>query len=40
MIFTSNDKLLLTFHMPNKTLRERPRFIEIEDTGREIALKK
>lgn len=40
MIFTANDKLLLTFHMPNKTLFERPRLIEIEDMGREIRLKK
>lgn len=33
MIFSSGDKLYLTFHSPNQTDYERPRFIEIFDCG-------
>ncbi|MFR5875223.1 MAG: glycoside hydrolase family 43 protein [Eubacterium sp.] len=39
MIFKANDKLLLTFHSPNKTNFERPIFKELEDTGETIKLK-
>lgn len=33
MIFTANGELLLTFHSPNQTGFERPRFIRLEDCG-------
>ena len=33
MVFSSGEKLFLTFHTPNQTLYERPCFIEIEDAG-------
>lgn len=39
MIFSFGEKLMLTFHTPNKTLMERPVFKEIEDLGGEIKLK-
>ncbi|MCM1286296.1 MAG: glycoside hydrolase family 43 protein [Acetobacter sp.] len=39
MIFKADNKLFLTFHTPNKTLYERPNFIEIEDIGNTIKLK-
>lgn len=39
MIFKADDKLFLTFHTPNQTLYERPKFIEIEDDGNTIKLK-
>lgn len=31
MIFKDNDKLFLTYHMPNETPLERPYFVEIEE---------
>lgn len=40
MIFASDEKLYLTFHSPNKTGSERPRFIEIIDNGDSISIKK
>ncbi len=40
MIFKTEDKLYLTFHTPNKTLTERPTFIELVDTGDTILIKK
>lgn len=39
MIFSYGDKLMLTFHTPNKTLFEHPTFKEIEDTGNSIIIK-
>lgn len=39
MIFRTDDKLMLTFHSPNQTDFERPRFMELEDLGTEIKLK-
>ena len=39
MIFRADNKLYLTFHSPNQTDYERPRFIEIEDIGDNIAIK-
>lgn len=39
MVFKDNEKFYLTFHTPNQTDYERPRFIEIEDKGNEIVLK-
>ncbi len=39
MIFTADGKLYLTFHTPNKSLFERPTFIELVDTGDKITLK-
>lgn len=41
MIFRSFDRrLFLTFHQPNDTPNERPIFLEIEDFGTEICIKK
>lgn len=39
MIFKADDKLLLTFHTPNKTLEEHPTFKELVDTGDSIKIK-
>lgn len=39
MIFGANGKLYLTFHSPNQTDFERPKFIEIEDLGNTIGIK-
>ncbi len=39
MIFADEDKLYLTFHSPNKSGFEKPRFIEIEDKGYTVSLK-
>lgn len=40
MIFTAFDgRLMLTFHMPNKSPHERPAFIEVEDAGDTIRLR-
>lgn len=39
MIFKVNDKLMLTFHTPNKSLLERPTFRVLEDLGDSIAVK-
>lgn len=36
MIFKADDRLMLTLHSPNQTGLERPRFIELIDTGKEI----
>ena len=36
MIFKFGKKLMLTLHSPNQTGFERPRFIELIDTGKEI----
>lgn len=38
MIFKADSKLLLTFHTPNQTGRERPVFRELEDTGDSIGI--
>lgn len=40
MIFSGDDKLYLTYHSPNTSGFEHPCFIEIEDTGNNIRLKK
>ncbi len=40
MIFKTDDKLFLTFHTPNQTLSERPKFFELIDTGDKVELKK
>ena len=39
MIFRNEEKLLLTFHSPNKTGFERVKLIEIEDKGENIVVK-
>lgn len=39
MIFTSDNKLMLTFHSPNKTNCEHPVFKELIDNGNNIKLK-
>lgn len=39
MIFKSDEKLMLTFHSPNKTNYERPVFKELEDTDGNLKLK-
>lgn len=39
MIFCSGEKLYLTFHSPNKSGFEKPRFVEIEDKGYAVSLK-
>lgn len=39
MIFSFNDRLMLTFHSPNKTGFERPIFKELEDIGDTVILK-
>lgn len=39
MIFTADNKLMLTFHSPNKTNFERPVFNELIDIGDIIKLK-
>lgn len=39
MIFNDGKKLWLTFHSPNQTNSERPRFIEIEDEGSSLRVK-
>ncbi len=38
MIFKCNDRLMLTYHSPNKTNFERPVFRELEDTGKGIKI--
>ena len=38
MIFETDDRLMLTFHAPNKSLKERPVFREIVDEGDCIAI--
>lgn len=38
MIFTADNKLMLTFHSPNKTNYERPVFKELTDIGDNIKL--
>lgn len=39
MIFKAEDKLILTFHSPNRTDFERPVFKELGDTGKTIEIK-
>ena len=39
MIFQGKDKLYLTFHTPNQSGYEHPKFVEIEDTGDSVVLK-
>ncbi len=39
MIFEADGKLYLTFHTPNQTLSERPKFIELVDAGDKVAIK-
>ena len=38
MIFQGRDKLYLTFHTPNQSGYEHPKFLEIEDTGDSVVL--
>ncbi len=38
MIFKGENDLYLTFHSPNKTLYERPKFVEIIDEGENIKM--
>lgn len=40
MIFSFDNKLMLTFHSPNQTGFERPTFTELEDIGETVILKK
>lgn len=40
MIFSSGEKLYLTYHTPNKSGSEHPAFVEIEDNGDSICIKK
>ena len=40
MIFEAEGKLMLTYHSPNKTLLERPKFVELTDNGNSIAVLK
>nr|MCR5040911.1 family 43 glycosylhydrolase [Clostridia bacterium] len=40
MIFRSADGLYLTFHSPNRSGHERPFFVELEDLGSSLRLKK
>ncbi|MBQ4604044.1 MAG: family 43 glycosylhydrolase [Clostridia bacterium] len=39
MIFSGKDKLFLTYHSPNKSGFEKPRFVEIEDNGYTVSVK-
>ncbi|MBQ7596791.1 MAG: family 43 glycosylhydrolase [Clostridia bacterium] len=39
MVFKAGEKLMLTFHTPNRSGYEHPRFIEIEDTGNSLKIK-
>lgn len=39
MIFSTGEKLMLTFHTPNQTNYERPAFRELEDRGEDLILK-
>lgn len=39
MIFRAGDRLMLTFHTPNESLKEHPVFVEIEDRGDSLAVK-
>ena len=38
MIFKDEENLYLTFHSPNKSLYERPKFVKIFDNGNKITL--
>ena len=40
MIFKANDKLYLSYHTPNTSGKEHPKFIEIKDTGDSIEIVK
>ena len=39
MIFKDDNNLYLTFHSPNKSLSERPKFVRIVDNGDNIKMK-
>lgn len=39
MIFKAEDKLMLTFHTPNKSGKEHPAFKELTDSGEDLKLK-
>ena len=39
MIFKDDENLYLTFHSPNKSLSERPKFVRIVDNGDNIKMK-
>lgn len=39
MIFSAEEKLMLTFHSPNQTGFERPVFRELEDIGDTVQIK-
>ena len=39
MVFADENNLYLTFHSPNKSGFEKPRFVEIEDKGCTVLLK-
>jgi hypothetical protein len=38
MIFKDDEKLYLTFHSPNKSLYERPKFTKIKDNGSSLEI--
>lgn len=38
MIFRAGEKLMLTYHTPNESLKERPVFRELKDTGDNVCL--
>ncbi|MCR5782552.1 MAG: glycoside hydrolase, partial [Clostridia bacterium] len=40
MIFRARDKLFLTFHSPNRSGYERPHFVEVEDSGDMLRIRK
>lgn len=40
MVFDDNEKTYISFHTPNKSLYERPSFIELSDKGTHFELKK
>ena len=39
MIFRADDRLMLTYHTPNESLKERPVFCELTDTGDRLCVK-
>ena len=39
MIFKDNENVYLTFHTPNKSLYERPKFVKMKDIGNCLEIK-
>jgi hypothetical protein len=39
MIFKDDENIYLTFHSPNKSLYERPKFVKIQDNGNCLEIK-